>query len=231
MDKIKETISKFEDFTNTEVGAAVKELEGITTESNRKHLQRLVYVDLINRFDALVDSLLLQFSILDGEFKKKVLNETKDEAIFLKEIYEIFLSEDPKLAVQQRVEAVTQTRFLNQRHSDKLRILLANCFFWKDGELQRPRVFTNNGKIFTETTRLNPYQIPDTVIGYSDWLYSRRNSIVHGDGKKLASKDIEIMKRKFSSNPTSSMRLQLASIKSAQVFYTDLCKNLAISES
>lgn len=39
MDKIKETIKRFEDFAKNEVGAAVTELEGIATESNRKHLQ------------------------------------------------------------------------------------------------------------------------------------------------------------------------------------------------
>lgn len=166
--------------------------------------------------------------MLEGDFKKKVLNETKEEEVSLRDIYEIFLAEDSKKAVQSRVEDVTRGSFLNQRHSDKLRILLASCFSWPDTDLQRPRVFTNNGHIFSDTTRLRPYQVPDTVIGYADWLYSRRNSLVHGDGKKLTAKDVEIMKKKFSAQPAPSMRLQIASIKSAQVFYTDLCKNLVL---
>lgn len=230
MDKIRETIETFEQFVKIEVSEAVKELEKIGTESNRKHLQRLVYVDLVNRFDALADSLLLQFAVLDGDFKRRVLNETKDKEVFLRDLYEILLAEDSKKAVQNRVEDVARGNFLNQRHSDKLRILLSSCFSWQDTDLQRPRVFTNNGHIFKVVTRLDPYQIPDTVVGYGDWLYCRRNSIVHGDGRKLAPKDIEIMKKKFSAKPTSSMRLQIASIKSAQTFYQDLCKNLVVTK-
>ena len=227
MNEIKTTIKRFEDFIKDEVGEAIKELEIIKTESNRRHLQRLVYVDLVNRFDALVDNLLVQFSSIDiGNFKKKVLNETKDTEVFLKDIYEIFLTQDPKNAVQLRVEEVTRGRFLNQRHSDKLRILLHDCFLLADTDLQRPRVFTNKGQIFADITRLKPYQVPDSIIGYADWLYCRRNSIVHGDGKNLNKKDLDTMKKKFQAELSEKMRLQIASIRSAQIFYTDLCKIL-----
>src|SRR6185436_984975 len=91
MSEIQDTIKKFEKFAKTEISAAVKELDSIGVEANRKHLQRLVYVDLINRFDSLIDTLLLKFSIQNGRFKEKVLNETKEEAVFLKDVYEILL--------------------------------------------------------------------------------------------------------------------------------------------
>lgn len=230
MNEIQETIVKFQDFAGGEVGAAVKELEGIKTESNRKHLQRLVYVNLVNRFDALVDGLLLQFSVREGDFKKKVLNETKEEEIFLKDVYEILLASDPRLAVQQRVEGVTRARFLNQRHSAKLRILLSASFSWSDSDLDRPRVFTNNGSVFVDTKRQKPYQIPDSIIGYADWLYSRRNALVHSDSMKIAKRDIEIMQKKFGAKPATSLNLKIASIKSATKFYSDLCKNLVVPE-
>lgn len=225
MNEIKELIKKFEDFARTEIQAATKELERIRTEANRRHLQRLVYVNLINRFDTLIDTLLLKFSVLDSEFKRKVLNETREDAVFLKDVYEILLSKDPKTTVEQRVAGVTRAKFLNQRHSNKLRILLQHCFGWKDTDLDRPRVFVNNGSIFTETSRLNPYKVPDTVIGYADWLYSRRNSFVHSDTKKLDKKDIELMKKKFNADVATSISLKISSIKSASKFYTELCKN------
>lgn len=231
MKKIKETVKKFEKFATTEIIEAIKELEGIGTEENRKHLQRLVYVNLVNRFDSLVDSLLLQFSVQDGKFKDKVLNETKEEAVFLKDVYEILLADNPKLAVEQRIEGVTRARFLSLRHSAKLRILLSNCFVWIDSDLNKPRVFTNNGSIFVDTKRLKPYKIPDSVIGYSDWLYSRRNALVHGDIKKLADRDIEIMKKMFGVVPAASISLKISSIKSAARFYTELSKSLMIAEN
>lgn len=231
MKEIKENIRKFKEFATIEVGAAVKELEGIKTESNRKHLQRLVYVNLVNRFDALVDSLLLQFSVIDGDFKKKVLHETRETEVFLKDVYEILLAEDPKSAVQERVEGVARGHFLSLRHSVKLRILLSSSFLWSDSELDKPRVFTNNGSIFVKAKRLKPYQVPDTVIGYADWLYSRRNALVHSEGKKLADKDVENMQRRFGARPAPSISLKIASIKSATKFYNDLCKNLSLLEN
>jgi|GEM_PF-4523876 len=95
MKEIIDLIDKFEKFTKSEIASAVVELDGIKIETNRKHLQRLVYVNLVNRFDSLIDSLLLVFSIKDSEFKKRILGDTKEEPVFLKDVYEIFLSEDP----------------------------------------------------------------------------------------------------------------------------------------
>lgn len=228
MKEIQDTIKKFEKFAKVEIAAAIKELDNIGTESNRKHLQRLVYIDLVNRFDALVDSLLLKFSVLDSQFKIKVLNETKEEAVFLKDVYEIFLSQDPKSAVEQRIESVTRARFLSLRHSVKLRLLLSNCFDWSDSDLDKPRVFTNNGSLFSEIKRLKPYKVPDSTIGYADWLYSRRNALVHGDGLRLNNKDVEIIHKKFGPKLAVSISLKISSIKSATRFYTDLCKALSL---
>ena len=46
------------DFCGNDISAAIKELEGITTEESRKHLQKLVYINLIDRFDILIDRLI-----------------------------------------------------------------------------------------------------------------------------------------------------------------------------
>jgi hypothetical protein len=227
---IEDTVKKFEKFAKIEISAAIKELDGIDIEANRKHLQGLVYVNIVNRFDSLIDSLLLKFSVQDGPFKQKVLNETKEEAVFLKDVYDILLSDNPKSAVEQRVEGVTRARFLSLRHSAKLRILLASCFHWSDSDLDKPRVFTNNGSVFSETKRLKPYKVPDSVIGYSDWLYSRRNALVHGDTKKLADKDTLIMVKKFGVKPATSISLKISSIKSAARFYTDISKSFLSSQ-
>src|SRR3989344_2615805 len=96
----KNLLKKFKAFINTEIDSAILELGKIKTESNRRHLQRLVYVNLVNRFDSLLDSLLLDFSVVESEFKTKVLNEIKEEPVFLKDIYEILLSKSPELSVR-----------------------------------------------------------------------------------------------------------------------------------
>lgn len=226
MKEADQLISKFETFINSEIDSAVKELAKIKVESNRKHLQRLVYVNLTNRFDLLIDALLLKYSVVDGEFKQKVLNETKEEPVFLKEIYEILLSDDPKRAVKQKVEDITQLNFLSLRHSVKLRTLLKLCFNWKDADLDKPRVFVNNGSIYQDTKRQKPYKVPDSVIGYADWLYSRRNALVHHDKSEFLMNDLRIMEKKFGAKPPKSFSIKLSSIKSASKFYLELCKKI-----
>lgn len=225
MTEIIDPIKKFEEFTKSEINSALKELAKIKSESNRKHLQRLVYINLVNRFDSLVDALLLTFSIKESEFNKKVLEGTKEAPVFLKDIYEILLSEDYKAAVEDRIKNTTRLNFLNQRHSNKLRVLLKECFEWKDNDLQRPRVFVNNGSIFLNITRLKPHKIPDTIIGYADWLYSRRNAIVHHDKPEIMKGDVQFIEKRFDVELSSSISLKLSSIKSASKFYLDLVES------
>jgi len=226
MNETIDLINKFEKFTKSEIASAIKELDGIKIESNRKHLQRLVYVNLVNRFDSFVDTLLLSFSIKESEFQKKVLNDTKEEPVFLKDIYEIFLSENSRTEVENRVQGVVRSNYLNQRHSSKLRILLKECFNWSDSDWQRPRVFINNGSIFFDVTRIKPHKIPDTVIGYADWLYSRRNALVHHDKPEITKNDVKYIEEKFLTKLSKSFSLKISSIGSASKFYLDLTESL-----
>lgn len=221
-----EHIEKFEKFINQEIESAVSELAKIQTESNRKHLQRLVYINLVNRFDSLVDSLLLKISLIESEFKNRVLNELKEEPVYMKDLYDILLSKDPKTSVERRVQNIVKLKFLNQRHSIKLRQLLYYGLGWKETDLDRPRVFTNNGSIFADVTRLPKPKIPDTVIGYADWLYSRRNAIVHHDKMEFIKNDSDLIKKRFHVEVSKSISLKITSIKSASTYYLNLCKIL-----
>ncbi len=152
---IVELIMRFERFNQDEINSAIGELTKINTESNRKHLQRLVYVNLVNRFDSLIDAILLKFSLKECEFKRQVLNKIKEEPIFLKDVYEIVLSENPKSTVEHGIGDVVRLHFLNQRHSSKLRTLLRGCFSWSDQKLNMPRVFVNDGSIFNKTKKIS----------------------------------------------------------------------------
>ena len=47
--------------------------------------------------------------------------------------------------------------------------------------LSRPRVNINTGAIVARF-KIQNKKIPSSILGYVDWLYSRRNAIVHGGG-------------------------------------------------
>lgn len=219
---IKEPLSDirvFLDFCKKDIQSAIKELEGITIEKNRKHLQKLVYVNLVNRFDYLVDKLLLWFSVNNKSLRDEILKTIEKENITKKEVFELFFMKEKSYElITEKIRELTRSNILRSRHSTKILKLLGTCLKIKDCE--KPRV-SNDGKIFARTT--GNKKIPNTIIGYADWLYSRRNSSVHGDGKKYTTLDFEHIKKTYKTTDLSeNIVLRLPSITSAVNFYTSL---------
>ncbi|MFA5009984.1 MAG: hypothetical protein WC553_01980 [Patescibacteria group bacterium] len=213
-------IEVFLDFCHNDIQSAIAELNKIKTEANRKHLQKLVYVNLVDRFDYLVDKLLLWLSINNPNLREEILRLVDEEPISKKEVFEIIFMKDRSYeTVVDKMKDLTRGNLLRQRHSVKLCKILDKCLAWKAVSNQ-PRVGAD-GKIFAKTQRSK--EQPNSIIGYADWLYSRRNSYVHGDGKHYSPKDFEYIQKTFMKGDLStSLRLKLASIKSAVTYYTDL---------
>lgn len=207
----------FIDFCNKDVISAIQELNKIKDENNRKHLQKLVYVNLVNRFDHLLDELLLWFSVNNVEVREEVLGKLDDQPIYKKEVFEMFfLKEKSYEYVIEKISDSARSSLLRQRHSKKL-TKLAGAIGWKN--LQKPRV-NKDGRIFTECKKNK--KVPNNVIGYADWLYCRRNGIVHGDGSNYTREDLEHLNKEYVGVILSkSFKLQLSSITSALNYYKD----------
>lgn len=67
----KEKIFEFESFLEKEVASATKELEPLP-EQSRKHLQKLVYTNLIDRFDSMIDHVFLDNALHEELLKEAV---------------------------------------------------------------------------------------------------------------------------------------------------------------
>ncbi|MFZ2072595.1 MAG: hypothetical protein WA101_02365 [Minisyncoccia bacterium] len=215
-------IDVFLSFCREDIQSAVKELEKIKTEENRKHLQRLVYVNLINRFDYLVDKLILWFSINNFALRDEILKSIEEEAISKKEVFEIFFMKERSYEiVTDKIKDLARSNILRGRHSTKLLKILTKCLCWEN--IEKPRV-GNDGKIFIKTKK-NATQ-PNSILGYADWLYSRRNSLVHGDGKNYTKNDHEHIEKIYRVKLPKNFRLQIASIKSAIHFYECLLEEM-----
>ncbi|MDD5083600.1 MAG: hypothetical protein PHT88_01505 [Candidatus Moranbacteria bacterium] len=164
-------IEVFLDFCKNDIQSATKELEGITVERNRKHLQKLVYVNLINRFDYLIDNLLLWFSINNKSMRDTILNTVDKDVITKKEVFEIFFAKERSYElITEKIKELTRSNVLRSRHSSKLLKILEVCLDIKD--CMKPRVNNSDGKVFKKTT--GNKNLPNSIIGYADWLYSRR---------------------------------------------------------
>src|SRR5438132_9728167 len=107
---VKDRIEEFEAFLDSEVSSATTELEGIA-ETSRKHLQKLVYTNLVDRFDSMVDHVLL-----DNAFNEtllgdalKILNQPLSEG----EILRLFVDASrAKTHVNDRVQETLRNNLL-----------------------------------------------------------------------------------------------------------------------
>jgi hypothetical protein len=110
---------------------------------------------------------------------------------------------------------------LRQRHSLKLNTLFSvfqpelNC-------MGAQRVNISTGYIL-ETIKPQLSTVPYSIAGYSDWLYSRRNSIVHGAGTNaFLQNDIQQLKKLYKKEPAKTFKIKLSSVENTVTFYKEV---------
>tara|TARA_B100000745_G_scaffold279323_1_gene210787 strand:+ start:965 stop:1684 length:720 start_codon:yes stop_codon:yes gene_type:complete len=231
MENLKQLSKEFLTFIEKEIEPAVLELERINTEQSRKHLQKLVYTNVVNRFDVLVDNMLLTCAADDTtKFHDVVLGKLEGVTVSLKDFYQTMLSESPADSAAEALRETVRANHLRERHSKKLRYLLEECISLDRSELNKPRVNANDGRIHVTYTPRKGTTVPPSIIGYADYLYSRRNALVHGSKTNYLKKhDSAYIKKNFKIDAPKTVGVKLASIKSASTFYKYLC-NYIINE-
>ncbi len=212
-------IQEFESFINKEVKEAVEELDGIE-EGSRKHLQKLVYTNLVDRFDYMIDKTFISNSMNEALLEEalKKLDSPVSESDVLKLLMN---GANIHQVVEQRVQSVIRNGILRNRHSLKLDKLL-EIFGENTNYKNKPRVNISTGKILASFTPPNN-KVPTSICGYADWLYSRRNAIVHGGGNAYISElDLSQLKKIYKSDVVKSTKLKLGSITIASEFYLSI---------
>ncbi|GAA0371785.1 hypothetical protein GCM10009092_40170 [Bowmanella denitrificans] len=66
-------VEEFEKFVKTEVKAAATELQGLE-EGSRTHLQKLVYTNLVDRFDVMIDKTILANALHENLLEESLKN-------------------------------------------------------------------------------------------------------------------------------------------------------------
>jgi hypothetical protein len=157
------------------------------------------------------------------EEHKKPINES--------EILKLMLStESPHQVAMEKLRDTLASTLLQRRHSEKLGKLL-KVLGVKDSEWKKPRVNPSKGEILNKFTPQNK-SIPASIEGYADWLYSRRNAMVHGGGKyNWLDRDLKQLKKKFECEPGRTVKLSLSSIRIAAKFYSDLLEKHLLTKS
>ena len=70
--------------------------------------------------------------------------------------------------------------------------------------------------------------VPYSIAGYADWLYSRRNSVVHGAGtNKFLQNDIQQLKKLYKKEPAKTFKIKLSSVQNTVIFYKEVIRLLS----
>ena len=216
-------INDFSTYVDKEILPATKELEKLD-DKHRKHLQKLVYTNLVNRFDVMIDHSIIENGESDALLDRglKPLDSTVSEADILRLLLK---SESIQDVIRTRVEASLAATVLRERHSKKLSILFDA--FSADREIwNHPRVNISTGAIL-EKRKVDNMRIPHSICGYADWLYSRRNSLVHGAGtSSFLENDKNQIKKHFKVTVGTKIMIKVGSITNTAKFYKNVCAML-----
>jgi hypothetical protein len=218
-------IDEFKNYVDAQITPSISEIKSLN-DSSRKHVQKLVYTNLVDRFDVMIDTAILdncrsEFVI---EAISPSLTETVNEQYLLKLLMNADSVQD---AIDEKLKAAIRNTVLRKRHSQKLRFLL-KLFDKLEYSSLKPQVQVGNGNVVLTATKTK-VNIPHSVCGYSDWLYSRRNAIVHGASAspKYLQNDIKKLKEIYKYDCPKTINLKFGAIEQTVRFYTCLVNILS----
>ena len=221
----KKRIITFQKFINDQILTAIDELNFLD-DSQRVHLQKLVFTNLVDRFDTLVDDLL----ILNGRTDPLLEQALKqhDQPVYEHDLIRLLMDSDNLDAVfDKKIADGLRNSVMRQRHSKKIKFLCEALI--PDEDLRTPRVNPLDGAIST-SKKVYDKTIPHGILGYADFTYSRRNSLVHGAGTSnfLANDKIQIEKI-YKTKVKDGFRITYKAVPAAAEFYLNFTNILKIN--
>ena len=212
----KDTVKDFRRFVNQEVFPAISDLRKLS-EAQRIHVQKLVFTNLVDRFDTFVDATLLnncREDVLVDEASKDLTGSITEADLVRLLMHSATLQD----ALDSKLKGALRNSVLRQRHSKKRETLFRVCAP-ELKSLGKPRVNPVTGEILDEIRPPNSRQ-PLSLCGYADWLYSRRNAVVHGGGgSKYLENDRAQLKKLFNCQVPATFKIMLSSVQNAATFY------------
>lgn len=213
-------IANFEAFLKKEIIPATSDIEKLD-DKNRKHIQKLVFTNLVDRFDTMVDQCILancrEPAFAEAALKNATGSVTEAELVTL-----LLHSENLQDALTTRLQDGLRSSVLRNRHSYKLQQLVKVMAPNSGADVPSPRVNISTGNI-VESFKIQDKKVPHSVVGYADWLYSRRNSVVHGAGtNRYLENDRKQIKKNWKVELRQTFRILVGSIRTSTNFYSDL---------
>ena len=215
-----EKIQSFRSFLDSELIPAADDLENLE-DKHRKHIQKLMFTNLVDRFDSMIDGMLLdncRDEFLVSEAFKGLTQPITESAL----LELLMKGDDLQDALDHRLKDALRLSVLRLRHSRKL-VKLFSISEEAANFGKKPRVNPSTGEI-VDKFKVQVATTPHSICGYADWLYSKRNSIVHGSGSsKFFTNDKKQIKKLYGVTTTDGFRVPLSSVRTGAKFYAGVC--------
>ncbi|XOZ32179.1 hypothetical protein ACMDCT_08145 [Halomonadaceae bacterium KBTZ08] len=211
-------ITEFKKYVDTQISPSISEIKGLN-DNSRKHVQKLVYTNLVDRFDVMIDTAIL--GNCRSEFVVEAISPSLTETVSEQYLLQLLMDADNvQDAIDERLKASVRNNILRKRHSQKLQFLL-KLFDRLEYTKPKPQVQPGNGNVVV-TANMTKVNIPHSVCGYADWLYSRRNAIVHGTSisPRYLQNDIKKLKDLYNYECPQKINLKFGAIEQTVRFYT-----------
>jgi len=221
-----QALTEFTQFVDREIHPALKEIETLEVNS-RKHLQKLVYTNLVDRFDSMVDQLMLD-NCRDDDLVLEAEKDMKGQVTEAELLRLLMESANLETAIDNRLKTSIRNTILRKRHSLKL-LKLFQVFQPDEKSEKHPRVNVSTGDVLEKIKPQKNVKCPYSICGYADWIYSRRNSIVHGSGTtKFLENDRKQLKKLYGQEPAKTFKISLGSVRITAKFYKEVSQLLAL---
>ncbi len=210
-------LDDLEKFLKKEIQPAAADIEELEDKS-RKHIQKLVYTNMVDRFDTMVDRCILANCGEDYLSDEALKNSTS--AVTEAELIRLLMRGDAiQDALAERLQDGLRNSILRQRHSRKIQSLIRTVAPASGADNPIPRVNISTGSI-VEKFKPQRKDVPHSIVGYADWLYSRRNSIVHGAGtNRFLENDRNQIKKLWKCDLSLTFKISVGSIRVALESY------------
>ena len=218
-------LKEFTTFVDKEIVPALADIGKLPVNS-RMHLQKLVYTNLVNRFDSTVDNLMLN-NCRNGELIIAAESDMKGQVTEAELLKLLMESANLESAIDSRLKTSISNTILRRRHSRKL-LKVFQVFQPEQQAENFPRVNISTGKILEKMKPQKNVKCPYSICGYADWLYSRRNSLVHGAGtSSFLKNDREQLKKLYKRGPAKTFKISVGSVQVTTTFYKEVARVLA----
>lgn len=210
-----DALSDFTRYVEKQIKPSVTDISGLSNQS-RKHVQKLIYTNLVDRFDVMVDHLILdncRHENIRAQISRQLGDSVKESDL----LHLLMDAENLQEAIDNRLKDAIRNTILRKRHSLKVQAAL-KLFEHIEYTKSKPYVSPGNGKIIS-TPKQYQVNVPQSVCGYADWLYSRRNGIVHGTGSSFLTSDKSRLKELYKYNCPSSFKMKIGATNTAVKFY------------